>query len=76
MAARKLSATGSLLILNFVATAPACNPDEHDKLLAENGWTKKERVMFGDEKFNYGKYPPSMAPSESYGFSIYAKVPV
>ena len=68
-----LSAKDSFLILNFVANSPACNPDEHDKLLAENGWVKQERLMFGDAKFNYGKYPPNMTPSTIYGFSFYKK---
>ena len=69
----KLSAAGSLLILNFVTTTPACDPDAHDKLLAENGWTKEDRLMFGDPKFNYGKYPPNMEINTMYGFSFYKK---
>ena len=69
----KLSASGSLMILNFTANNPPCDPDAHDKLMAEKGWKKRERLMFGDPKFNYGKYPPSMEPSAVYGFSFYVK---
>merc|ERR1719419_992502 len=38
----KLSASGSLLILNFLANAPSCDPDAHDLLLGEKGWAKEE----------------------------------
>ena len=69
-----LSAKDSVVILNFIATSPACNPDEHDKLMAENGWEKQKRLMFGDAEFNFGKYPPNMAPNVAYGFSFYKKL--
>ena len=69
-----LSAKDSFVILNFVANSPACNPDEHDKLMAENGWEKQKRLMFGDAEFNFGKYPPNMEPSDRFGFSFYRKL--
>jgi O-methyltransferase involved in polyketide biosynthesis len=69
-----ISSKGSYLILNFVANQPTCNPDDHDELLKENGWVREERLMFGDDGFNFGKYPPNQEPNETYGFSFYRKV--
>ena len=69
-----ISSKGSYLILNFVANQPACNPDDHDDLLKENGWVQEERLMFGDAGFNFGKYPPNQKPNETYGFSFYRKI--
>eukprot|EP00039_Didymoeca_costata_P002440 m.60239 g.60239 ORF g.60239 m.60239 type:complete len:318 (-) comp11305_c2_seq2:78-1031(-) len=68
-----ISGKDSYIILNFVADSPACKPDDHDKLLQENDWEKVDRVFFGDEKFNFGKYPASQDPSKKFGFSFYKK---
>lgn len=70
----ELSAKDSYVILNYLGYMPATNPDSHDKLMAELGWEKQKRLVFGDPEFNYGKFPPNMAPCTNYGFSFYKKL--
>merc|ERR1712062_12487 len=36
----ELSASGSLMILNFLADKAQCDPDAHDKLMEKKGWIK------------------------------------
>jgi O-methyltransferase involved in polyketide biosynthesis len=52
-----LSVAGSYFILNFLAFNPACKPEEVDQIMIEKGWTLESRAFFGDENFNYGRYP-------------------
>ena len=70
----KLSTKGSYIILNFYTMSPAANPDDMDTILEAEGWTKTERVFFGDEHFNYGRYPEGKPANTVFGFSFYAMV--
>ena len=68
-----LSVKGSYIILNFFQGAPGSNPDEMDRTLEAKGWSKEDRVYFGDAKFNYGRYPEGKPANTIFGFSFYAK---
>lgn len=68
-----LSPTGSLMILNFFATNPSSDPDKMEVLLEGEGWSKFERLYFGEEKFNYGKYPEGKPANKFLGFCILKK---
>lgn len=74
-----LSAPGSLLILNFsnspAGDATSCPPmDEiHAKLVEHKNWNQKERLMFGDPEFNYGRYPQGRPANKVLGFAMYQK---
>lgn len=69
-----LSAVGSYAIINFVAANPPCNPDFIDSVMEREGWTKEETTYFGNDNFNYGRYPAGKPASENFGFSFYKKV--
>jgi O-methyltransferase involved in polyketide biosynthesis len=67
-----LSAAGSYVILNFMEMNPACKSEEVDKIMTDKGWTLELRSYFGDENFNYGRYP-GKTPNACFGFSFYKK---
>lgn len=70
-----LSASQSYLILNFAnnnQNGPTI--DQMDDRLEKHGWTKEQRLMFGDDYFNFGRYPPNKPPNPFLGFSMYRKV--
>ena len=51
---------------------PSCKPKELDEKMEKLGWTKSGQDNFGDDHFNYGKYPESKAPNAMFGFITYA----
>jgi methyltransferase (TIGR00027 family) len=71
------SAEGSYVILNFASnTQPEqCpGPDEMDqKLVGEHGWTKVDRLFFGDENFSYDRFPAGKPANKIMGFSFYQR---
>ena len=69
-----ISAKDSYLMINFMASNPGCVPDEHDAIMKELGWEREQRLFFGDEGFNYGRYPQDKEPNTQFGFGFYVKV--
>lgn len=73
----KLSATESFLILNFsvstTAQADTISIEEIDERLEGKGWKRTERMMFGDEGFNFGRYPEGKPANKQLGFTLYRK---
>ena len=73
-----LSASGSFLIVNFSdnpkAPADACPPiAEIDQRLEGTGWRQHKRLMFGEEGFNFGRYPDGKPANKTLGFAMYQK---
>ncbi|CAB9502468.1 Putative S-adenosyl-L-methionine-dependent methyltransferase [Seminavis robusta] len=70
----QLSAPGSYLILNF-ASSDKLGPtiDEIDERLTASSWTKESRLMFGEEGFNFGRYPSDKPANKLMGFGLYQK---
>jgi len=69
-----LSAPGSHVILNFLNDGQAHHGALFArKLLEEKSWTVVDELMFGDAKFNYGKYPQGAEPSKMAGFVFLKK---
>mmetsp|Transcript_57587 Transcript_57587/g.128426 ORF Transcript_57587/g.128426 Transcript_57587/m.128426 type:complete len:316 (+) Transcript_57587:71-1018(+) len=69
----QLSSPGSYLILNFMKNSPAAEPDLAQEVLLAQGWEREAIVYFGEEGFNYGRYPLGHAPNTVFGFSFYAR---
>lgn len=67
-----ISPAGSLVIVNTIEENPAAASSVADDVfVSKRGWTKESQIMFGDDEFNYGRYPKDMAPSKKMGFGIY-----
>lgn len=66
-----ISPPGSLIMVNIMAGAPGASGDLADETFKARGWTKDDQVMFGDDGFNYGRYPEGKEPSKVVGFVIY-----
>jgi hypothetical protein len=60
------------LILNFSNNVPG-GPvaDEMDVHLEGKGWQRTQRLMFGDEGFNFGRYPVGKPSNKIVGFALY-----
>lgn len=78
----ELSVADSLLLLNFVNPSPKvpAKPDGcpsiddiDQRLLLEGSWKKVDRLMFGDEGFNFGRYPEDRPANPYCGFALYRK---
>jgi len=41
--------------------------------MEQKGWNKEETTFFGNENFNYGRYPTGKPANENAGFSFYSK---
>lgn len=70
-----ISADGSLVLVNIVNKSAVCASSEFADMVFvdKRGWTKESQIMFGDEAFNYGRYPKGMKPNIMFGFAIYKK---
>ena len=68
-----LSAPGSLVLVNTMNTVNHHSSDFTIKHFKEHGWTQEETVMFGDSKFNFGKFPEGVEPSKLFGFASLRK---
>ena len=83
-----LSAKDSLLLLNFTIPSPrvpppkpgGCPPidDIEERLFRSSppSWSRvgDRRLMFGDEGFNFGRYPEDRPSNPYCGFGIYRKI--
>jgi methyltransferase (TIGR00027 family) len=71
----QLAAKGSYLMLNTIESA--MNPKGAlaplEPTLLNNGWEKVESRFFGDEKFNYGRYPEGKTASTIFSFQFFKK---
>ena len=68
-----LSPSGSYLILNFMNGSPAASSDGAHAILTEAGWQREEILHFGEQGFNYGRFPEGKQPNACFGFSFYTK---
>mmetsp|Transcript_28464 Transcript_28464/g.59424 ORF Transcript_28464/g.59424 Transcript_28464/m.59424 type:complete len:328 (+) Transcript_28464:1-984(+) len=71
-----LSASTSMMILNFSTNMPKTTSpsiDELDERLVARKWTKGPRLMFGEEGFNFGRYPDHKPANKMLGFAMYTK---
>ena len=74
-----LSVPGSFLIVNFMNAPKIMNGKSHhtsefaDTTLRARGWIKTEQLMFGDELFDFGRYPKDKSANKCLGFSFYKK---
>ena len=73
-AVSSLSSDSSCMILNF-STNDTQGPsiDDIDTQLMADGWKHVRRLMFGDDGFNFGRYPDGRPSNEILGFSVYRK---
>ena len=70
----KISAKDSFLVLNFSTNTPGgLSSDEIDERLGGQGWKNTETLMFGEEGFNFGRYPQGKPANKVLGFSMYRK---
>jgi methyltransferase (TIGR00027 family) len=71
-----LSCSGSFLILNFSNNDPqGPTIDEIDKQLVETKgeWIKQQKLMFGEDGFNFDRYPANKPANPQLGFAMYSK---
>ena len=76
-----LSASGSFLILNYVNNPAVKDPYTPSDIkgmspvLKEKGWINENRLYFGHEDFNFGRFPEGIKPNamENFGFAFYDK---
>jgi len=74
-----LSASHSYLILNFSTNTSAQGPDACPSIesiseqLAGHGWKKDAHLMFGQEGFNFNRYPEGKPANKILGFAMYVK---
>lgn len=73
----KLSAPKSCIILNFAEsktdTTKSLPIDTIDESLEKHEWNKEERLMFGDDGFNFDRYPIGKPANKTVGFAMYKK---
>eukprot|EP00580_Thalassiosira_gravida_P000386 CAMPEP_0201617500 /NCGR_PEP_ID=MMETSP0492-20130828/36526_1 /ASSEMBLY_ACC=CAM_ASM_000837 /TAXON_ID=420259 /ORGANISM="Thalassiosira gravida, Strain GMp14c1" /LENGTH=313 /DNA_ID=CAMNT_0048085783 /DNA_START=64 /DNA_END=1005 /DNA_ORIENTATION=+ len=70
----KLSEKDSFLVLNFFTNFPGgLSNEEIDERLGGQGWKKTESFMFGEEGFNFGRYPKGKPANKVLGFAMYRK---
>lgn len=70
----KLSTSGSFLSLNFSVSPNGLSIDEIDHRLEGQGWKIDSRKMFGEEGFQYGRYPRDKSANKIVGFATYSKI--
>lgn len=69
-----LSAPGSYLILNFSTNDTAPGINEIQSLLLQKDWTLATRLLFfGQENFNFGRYPSDKPANTVLGFAMFQK---
>lgn len=69
----ELSTSGSFLSLNFSVSPNSLSIDEINGLLEGQGWKTESRKMFGEEGFQYGRYPLDKPANKIVGFATYRK---
>lgn len=70
-----ISAPGSLLILNFATNTPnGPSIDEIQEQLEEKKWKQRERLMYGEDGFNFDRYPPRKPANKLLGIAMFLKL--
>ena len=76
-----LSASGSFLIVNYVNNPAMKDPYTPSDIkgmspvLKEKGWANEKCLYFGQEDFNFGRFPEGIKATamENFGFAFYDK---
>jgi O-methyltransferase involved in polyketide biosynthesis len=73
-----LSASQSYLILNFSENAPGPDGcpriDEINQRLQSMGWKQESTLFFGEEGFQFNRYPKGKPANKILGFAMYQKL--
>lgn len=69
-----LSESGSYLMVNFINGELHHGAEFVKKTLGEKGWTLEKVVYFGEDDFNFGRYPAGKPANKTAGFCIFTRV--